>query len=249
MANEPIYRYPPLIAGTLVRRYKRFLAEVALESGETVVAHCPNTGPMTGISTPGQPVRLSYSTNPRRKLAYTWELIWVADAQPTWVGVNTSLPNRIVKLALQQGCLPELAPYSDRIRSEVAYGRQSRADFVLGGDGDAPLYLEVKSTTWTQQDVALFPDTVTQRGQKHLRELMAVGSGAQAAILYFINRGDCPEFAPGDRADPAYGELLRAAHERGVWVLPYRFDIAPEGIRYLGRASFQPSQPPLPQKR
>ncbi|WP_427162953.1 DNA/RNA nuclease SfsA [Aliinostoc sp. HNIBRCY26] len=233
-----LYRYPPLQPGILLKRYKRFFADVQLPSGEVVTAHCPNTGPMTGVSTIGSAVQLSQSDNPNRKLAYTLELIQVHDNQPTWVGVNTALPNRIVKLALTKHLFPELGDYS-HIKGEVVYGvdKKSRIDFLLtGNDTERPIYLEVKNTTWCTGTLALFPDTETTRGQKHLRELMALLPNMRAVMLYFINRGDCTEFAPGDSADPVYGKLLRDAIALGVEVLPCRFDISPEGIRYLGLA-------------
>jgi sugar fermentation stimulation protein A len=227
------YTYPPLLAGTLIRRYKRFMADIELASGEVITAHCPNTGPMTGIYTPGAAVYVSKSDNPNRKLAYTWELIQVQDNEPTWVGVNTSLPNRVIQVALEKGLLP-LGTYRG-VRREVAFGQEgSRVDFCLDYGDDRPLYLEVKNTTWAQGRRALFPDTVTTRGQKHLRELQGVLPQGRAAILYFINRSDCEEFAPGDGPDPHYGQLLRQAVAAGVEVLPCRFLVSPQGIAYGG---------------
>lgn len=236
-----LYQYPPLIPGVLVKRYKRFFADIELASGELITAHCPNTGPMTCISTPGSLVQVSHSTSTTRKLPYTWEMIQVAEAEPTWVGVNTGLPNRVVKLALEQMLIPEVGNYR-QIRSEVPYGldRKSRVDFVLTGDeADKPIYIEVKSTTWAKGTLALFPDTVTTRGQKHLRELVALLPHAHAIMIYFINRSDCLEFSPGDSADPVYGTLLRDAIDLGVQVLPCRFEITPIGIRYLGLADLK----------
>jgi sugar fermentation stimulation protein A len=236
-----LYRYPTLYPGILLKRYKRFFADVQLNSGEIVTAHCPNTGPMTGVSTPGSAVQLSKSANPKRKLAYTLELIQVDDNEPTWVGVNTALPNQIVKLALSRYLFPQLGEYS-HIKGEVVYGqdKKSRVDFFLtGNDEERPIYLEVKNTTWCQGRLALFPDTETTRGQKHLRELMALLPRSRAVMLYFINRGDCTEFAPGDTTDPIYGKLLRDAIALGLEVLPCRFDISPEGIRYLGLAKLK----------
>ncbi|BAT52670.1 sugar fermentation stimulation protein A [Nostoc sp. NIES-3756] len=233
-----LYRYPTLYPGVLLKRYKRFFADVQLASGEVVTAHCPNTGPMTGVSTLGSAVQLSKSANPNRKLAYTLELIQVHDNEPTWVGVNTALPNQIVKLALAKYLFPELGNYS-HIKGEVVYGvdKKSRVDFFLtGSDTERPIYLEVKNTTWANGTLALFPDTETTRGQKHLRELMALLPQMRAVMLYFINRGDCTEFAPGDSTDPIYGKLLREAIAAGLEVLPCRFDVTPEGIRYLGLA-------------
>ncbi|NEO27078.1 MAG: DNA/RNA nuclease SfsA [Kamptonema sp. SIO4C4] len=247
MSDSLIYQYPTLEAGILKRRYKRFFAEIELHSGELITAHCPNTGPMTGLCLPGNPVQVSSHDNPKRKLKYTWEMIQVNDTQPTWVGVNTGLPNRVIRHLLETQQLPELAHRYDTVRREVKYGKdnKSRIDFLLTSESPdtPPIYLEVKSATWVQGNLALFPDTVTTRGQKHLEDLMGVQPAAKAVILYFINRGDCPTFAPGDRADPTYGKLLRQAHQQGVEVLPYRFAITPQGISLLGLAEFCPQQP------
>lgn len=234
-----VYPYPPLRLGRLLKRYQRFFADIELESGEVVTAHCPNTGPMTGVCIPGNQVYVSESNNPARKLRYTWELIQVGDAEPVWVGVNTALPNRVVGLALADRLIPGLGDYQE-IRMEVPYGvdRKSRIDFLLTG-ADKPIYLEVKNTTWTQGSVALFPDTVTTRGQKHLKELMALLPEALPVMLYFINRGDCSHFAPGDSADPVYGTLLRQAIAAGVIVLPCRFEVTPTGVYYLGLAEMK----------
>lgn len=244
-----LYRYPPLYSGILLKRYKRFFADVELASGEIVTAHCPNTGPMTGVSTPGSLVQLSLSDNPNRKLAYTWELIQVHDNEPTWVGINTALPNRVIKIALEKQLFPELGMYT-KIRGEVPYGqdKKSRIDFVLSQShlvstsGELPfaesqqIYLEIKNTTFAQGKLALFPDTETTRGQKHLREMTALLPESRAVMLYFINRGDCTEFSPSDALDPLYGQLLRSGIALGLEVLACRFDITPEGIRYLGLA-------------
>ena len=237
-----IYQYPPLESGILLKRYKRFLADIELESGEIITAHCPNTGPMTGVCIPGNAVKVSKSNNPKRKLAYTWELIQLNDNQPTWVGINTNLPNRVIKIALEQDIFPELASNYTDIRTEVPYGEnnKSRIDFLLtDNQSQRPIYLEVKNTTWAQGNLALFPDTVTTRGQKHLRELMALLPDCRAIMLYFINRSDCDLFAPGDQADPVYGKLFREAVERGVEILPCRFEVTPTGISYLGLAEWQ----------
>ena len=238
--SELLYSYPPLVPGILVKRYKRFFADIQLESGETITAHCPNTGPMTGVYIPGNPVQASQSANPKRKLPYTWEMIQLTDSQPIWVGVNTGLPNRIIKLALEQRLFPELGEY-DKITSEVRYGadNKSRIDFLVQAENQS-IYIEVKNTTWTSGTLALFPDTVTERGQKHLQELtQVVQRGSRAVMLYFINRGDCPRFAPGDTADPTYGQLLRRAIEVGVEVLACRFQVTPAGVQYLGLAELE----------
>ena len=250
------YPLPPLQGGTLLKRYKRFLADIELDSGEVITAHCPNTGPMTGVCHLGGRVMVSHNPSPKRKLAYTWELAEVQDNGSVWVGANTALPNRVIKAALSDRAIPEVGPYAT-IRTEVKYGREgkSRIDFLLStpDQPDTPehdlnsdvnshpdrypdIYVEVKNTTWAKGTLALFPDTVTTRGQKHLQELMDLKSQAQAVMLYFINRGDCDRFRPGDEADPRYGQLLRQAIAAGVIVLPCRFDVQPTGVRYLGLA-------------
>lgn len=239
MQTDWLYLYPTLYPGTLIKRYKRFFADIELDSGEVITAHCPNTGPMTGICQLGSRVQVSLSTSKTRKLPYTWEMIEVNDTEPTWVGVNTALPNKVIKLALEQFLFPELGSYS-QIKFEVPYGvdQKSRIDFLLADCNAEPLiYIEVKNTTWAHGQRVLFPDTVTTRGQKHLRELTALVPGVKAVMLYFINRRDCTHFAPGDSADPVYGELLRSAIALGVEVLPCRFEITPTGIRYLGLAT------------
>lgn len=231
------YPLPPLQGGTLLKRYKRFLADIELDSGEAITAHCPNTGPMTGVCHIGGRVMVSHNPSPTRKLAYTWELAEVQDNGPVWVGANTALPNRVIKAALADHAIPEVGTY-DTLRTEVKYGRdgKSRIDFLLAAPDQRDIYVEVKNTTWAKGTLALFPDTVTTRGQKHLRELTDLGTTARAVMLYFINRGDCDRFAPGDEADPDYGHLLRQAIAAGVAVLPCRFDVQPTQVRYLGLA-------------
>lgn len=236
-----IYEYPPLIKGILLKRYKRFLADIELESGEVVTVHCANTGPMLGVCNSGSNVYISKSDNPNRKLAYTWEMIEVNDTKPTWVGINTALPNRIIKSVLTEQLIPELAGKYDKVRSEVTVGKdkKSRLDFVLTGNESQPnIYLEVKNTTLAEKKLALFPDTETTRGQKHLQELMDLTQEGKPIMLYFINRGDCDTFAPGDKYDPTYGQLLREAMAKGVEILPCRFEITPERVSYLGLAEF-----------
>lgn len=244
MSQHWIYPFSPLSSGRLLKRYKRFLADIELDSGEVITAHCPNTGPMTGVCQVGSRVMVSHSTNPKRKLAHTWELIEVHDNAPTWVGVNTALPNRVMKSVLDAHLIPELDDY-ETIRPEVRYGvdQKSRIDFFLSSNPEsshqpsAPsIYVEVKNTTWAKETLALFPDTVTTRGQKHIRELISVRPQSRAVMVYFINRGDCLTFSPGDAADPTYGTLLREAIAQGVEILPCRFDVQPDGIRYLGLA-------------
>jgi sugar fermentation stimulation protein A len=238
-----VYQYPPLVSGRLLKRYKRFFADVKLDTGEIITAHCPNTGLMTGISVPDSLVLVSKSDNPKRKLAYTWEMVKL---NSTWVGTNTAIPNRVVKLGLAQKLFPELANRYHLVRSEVPYGQEkkSKIDFLLSGDDHQPaIYLEVKSVTLSRDSLALFPDTVTTRGQRHLQELTELVPKIKAVMLYFINRGDCDRFAPSDSCDPKYGKLLRLAVAEGVEVLPYRFEITPQGINYLGKANFLDREP------
>ena len=236
MTTDLLFTYPKLTPGILVRRYKRFLADIQLSSGELITAHCPNTGPMIGVCAQGSPVFVSRSDNPKRKLAYTWEIIQV---NKTWVGINTSLPNKVIKLAIEQEAIPELKANYCQIKSEVPYGkeRKSRIDLKLvEANNDQPIYIEIKNTTLAENNHALFPDTTTTRGQKHLSELMDLLPDARPIMLYFINRKDCTHFSVGDAYDPTYGQLLRQAMKQGVEVLPCRFDVSPEGLRYLGQA-------------
>ena len=237
--------------GVLLKRYKRFLADVQLDSGEQVTAHCANTGPMTGVLQVGGRVRLRHAPSPTRKLAWSWEQAQVpgADGRPVWVGVNTALPNRLVRATVEAGLLePWLGPIA-AIRAEVAYGvhRRSRIDLLLTPAETAPdqrpIYVEVKNTTWSAGTVALFPDTVTERGQKHLEELMGVLPAARAVLLPCLSRADVQRFAPGDSADPRYGELFRAALTAGVEVLPCLYGFRAEGIDWLGLATVLERQP------
>jgi len=227
-----VHTYADLLTGRLVSRYKRFFADIELDNGELITAHCANTGPMTGVCKVGSPVLVSYHPSPKRKLAYSWEAIYL-DEQ--WIGINTSLPNRVIGQMLDRHLLPELEPYTN-VKAEVAYGQEkSRIDFLLtnGEEAAQRTYVEVKNTTWCKGNVALFPDTVTTRGQKHLRELISVISeGTSAALIFFINRGDCDHFAAGAEADPEYANLLKEAIARGVKILPCRFAIEPTKITY-----------------
>jgi sugar fermentation stimulation protein A len=221
----------PLLPGRLVRRYKRFLADVTLEDGTPVTAHCANTGSMLGCAEPGSPVLLSEATNPARKLRYTWELVQV---DGTWVGINTARANGIVAEAIEAGRIPELAGHTD-IRREVPYGRNSRIDIFLTG-GPGPTYVEVKNTTLAEGGTARFPDAVTERGRKHMEELArVVRAGNRAAVVFLVHRGDARQFRPADDIDPAYGKALRRAAKAGVMVLPYGASAGPGGVRVTCR--------------
>jgi sugar fermentation stimulation protein A len=247
----PVLSLGPLVEGTLVKRYKRFLADVELEDGDVVTAHCPNTGPMTGVLHPGSRVRLRHAPSPSRKLAWTWEQAEVigAGGTPIWVGINTALPNHLVRATIEAGCLePWLGPIA-AIRAEVPYGegRRSRIDLLLtpaeGAADPRPIYLEVKNTTWTQGELALFPDTVTERGQKHLVELMALLPDSRAVLVPCLSRGDVNRFAPGDAADPRYGELFRQALAAGVEVLPCRYSFEATAVHWQGLAAVEQRGP------
>ena len=245
--GELVWPLEGLVDGVLVKRYKRFLADVELASGEVVTAHCPNTGPMTGVLHPGGRVRLRHAPSPTRKLAWTWEQAEVigASGEPLWVGINTALPNHLVKATIAAGLLePWLGPIAS-IRAEVPYGlnRRSRIDLLLtpsAANADPrPTYLEVKNTTWTDGDLALFPDTVTERGQKHLVELTALLPSARAVLVPCLSRADVVRFAPGDQADRRYGELFRQALDAGVEVLPCVYSFSATAIHWLGLAAVQ----------
>lgn len=234
--------------GVLLKRYKRFLADVELDDGEVVTAHCPNTGPMTGVLHPGGRVRLRHAPSPTRKLAWTWEQAEVpgADGQPVWVGINTALPNRLVRATIEAGLLEAWLGPVGTIRAEVAYGpnQRSRIDLLLRPTERAadprPIYVEVKNTTWTDGSLALFPDTVTVRGQKHLEELMGVMPQARAVLVPCLSRGDVDRFAPGDSADPRYGELFRQSLAAGVEVLPCIYAFSATAVSWVGLAEVLP---------
>lgn len=225
-------KLPPLIPGILIKRYKRFLADITLADGSMVTAHCPNSGSMLGCNLPGSPVMLSQSPNPNRKLAYTWELVQIGGY---WIGLNTMLPNRLAEEAILNGTISELQGY-EQLRREVPYGSErSRIDLLLEGS-QGRCYVEVKNVTLVEGELALFPDAVTERGQKHLRELMeVVRNGDRGIILFTVQRGDGKAVAPADRIDPAYGRLLREAVRNGVEALAYRASVQPEEIRLTDR--------------
>ncbi|MCE9614693.1 MAG: DNA/RNA nuclease SfsA [Lentisphaerae bacterium] len=221
----------PLVFGTLVRRYKRFLADVELADGRILTAVCPNTGSMRSCATPGWRVGLSHSASPTRKYAYTWELVHNGAC---WIGINTGRTNGLVCEAIEQGLLPELAGYATRQR-EQAYGRSSRID-ILMSDGARRCYVEVKNVSLRTDDgAAAFPDAVTARGLKHLEELARmVREGHRAVMCYVVQRADCTGFRLAAEIDAAYAKGFAKARRAGVEAVVYAADVSPEGI-VLGR--------------
>lgn len=215
----------PLFAGRLLRRYQRFFAEVELLDGSVVTAHTPNTGSMRQCAVPGHRVLLSVSANPARQLPYTWELV---EVDGCWADVNTQRANRVVEEALRSGMIAEFAGCT--VRPEFPWGA-SRFDFRLDRAGECTL-LEVKNVTLCCGDqLACFPDAVTERGQKHLRGLLqAKGEGWRAAVLFLVQRGTATAFSPADTIDPEYGRLLRAAVAGGVEALAYRTRVTPQAV-------------------
>jgi sugar fermentation stimulation protein A len=227
-----------LQTGRLIKRYKRFLADVALESGEIITIHCPNTGSMLHCEAPGSTVWFSQSDNPKRKYPHTWELVSVADEHVACI--NTHRANTLVKESILAGEIEELSGYAS-VRSEVPYGEErSRIDFVLENHTDLPsCYVEVKSVTLGIGDgLGLFPDAITRRGAKHLRELMAVKAQGNRAILFFcVLHSGVSVVSPADSIDPEYGRLLRQAISEGVEVVAYKADISPREIALKHRIS------------
>ncbi|WP_417582338.1 DNA/RNA nuclease SfsA [Pelagibacterium sp.] len=218
----------PLVRGTLIKRYKRFLADVTLETGEILTAHCADPGAMTGLAMPGLPVWLSKSNDPKRKLAYSLELVEL----PTGiVGINTAHPNRIVGEALRAGAIPQLAAYNS-IRPEVRYAEKSRVDFLLTAEGLPDCYVEVKNVHLVRDaGLAEFPDSVTARGARHLADLARmVAQGHRAAMLYLVQRSDCIEFTLASDIDTAYAKAFASARSAGVEALCYATNITPHAI-------------------
>lgn len=226
-----------MVFGRLLRRYKRFLADVRLDDGTEVVAHCANSGAMTSCMREGARVLLTQlPPAASRKLLYAWQMI---EMDGTWVGVNTALPNAAAAAFVAGGHIPELAGYG-RLRREVRYGEKlsSRIDLLLDEHPTCgPCHVEIKSTTLRVGHHGAFPDSVTVRGQKHLRELTVLAqNGHRAVMFYFIGRADCARFRPADEVDATYGTLLRSAAAAGVELLAYRMAFSPAGITLLGPA-------------
>lgn len=222
----------PLVRGTLIKRYKRFLSDIELPDGDVVTAHCANPGAMLGLNAPGAEVWLSRAKNPSRKLAYSWELVRVGRHL---VGINTSLPNAIVAEAIAAGRIAELRGY-ETIRREIRYGVNSRIDLLLERPGAPKCYVEIKNVHLKRGAAAEFPDCPTARGLKHLRELTDMAAqGARAVMVYLVQRGDCRYFTSADDLDPAYGAGLREALRRGVEAVCYQCSVTVDGID-IGKA-------------
>ncbi len=219
----------PLLPGHLVKRYKRFLADIVLDSGEAITAHCANPGSMFGVAQAGARVWISRSADPKRKLAHSWELVEIGGAL---IAVNTSNPNRIAAEAIEAGAIPALAGYAS-LRREVRYGGASRIDLLLddGADG-RPCYVEVKNVHLSREPgLAEFPDSVTARGAKHLEELAAmVKQGARAVMLFVVQRPDCEVFRPAADLDPVYAAGLARAVAAGVETLCYDCDVTTQAV-------------------
>lgn len=207
--------------GRLIKRYKRFLADIELANGDIITAHTANTGSMLGCSTPGSRVWLRDSGNPKRKYPLSWELVEVSAG--VIVGINTALPNKLVYEAIEQGTISELQGYTC-IRPEVPYGNEkSRIDLLLQDEAGNQCYVEIKNVTLVEDGTAFFPDAVSERGSKHLRELIEMHKqGHRSVIFYCVQRKDAEQLRPADKIDPKYGQTLRLAIQSGVEALAYR---------------------------
>lgn len=220
---------PALQSATLIKRYKRFLADVITPDGETLTIHCANTGAMTGCATPGDTVWYSTSASLTRKYPHSWELTGTQSGE--LICINTLRANTLVREALEEGRIAELFGYT-RLQPEVKYGAEnSRIDFLLQAEGCRNCYIEVKSVTLLQQGKGYFPDAVTTRGQKHLRELSQIAQSGQRAVLFFaVLHSGIEDVAPASHIDARYAELLVQAQQNGVELLCYKAQLSPKGI-------------------
>ncbi len=221
--------FPALQPARLIKRYKRFLADVVTPQGDTLTIHCANTGAMTGCATPGDTVWYSTSASTTRKYPHSWEL--TETRQGDWICINTLRANTLVREALEAGTLAELAGYS-KLQAEVKYGAErSRIDFLLQADQRRNCYIEVKSVTLLQQGKGYFPDAVTVRGQKHLRELAKIAAGGERAVLFFaVLHSGIEDVSPARHIDAQYAELLAQAQQSGVEILCYKAQLSPAGL-------------------
>lgn len=220
----------PLLPGILLKRYKRFLADIRLGDGSLVTAHCPNTGAMLTCSEPGSEVLLSISTNPARKYTLTLEMVRSGE---TWVGVNTARSNALVTEAILGGSIREF-PRARRVEREVTTSKGTRLDLEVFEDTGST-YVEIRTCSLVLDGRAMFPDAVTERGSKHLLELMRlIATGAAAAVFFLVTRLDATRFSPARHIDPAYGRALDQANGAGVKVLAYQASFSPKGIEIVG---------------
>jgi sugar fermentation stimulation protein A len=232
----------PLLPATLVKRYKRFLADVELPSGETLTVHCANPGSMIGLAAPGARIWLSKSGNLKRKLAHSWELIEVdLGTGAELVGINTAHPNALAAEAIAAGVIPELAGYTTA-RREVRYGSNSRVDLLLEAPGRPPCYVEIKNVHLMRRPgLAEFPDAVTKRGAKHLAELgRVVAQGSRAMMLFLIQIGSARSFQLARDIDAAYGDAFDQARAAGVETIAYRCGITCDGIEVAESVAILP---------
>ena len=228
----------PLIPATLIKRYKRFLADCRLEDGHEVTAHCANPGSMLGLKDPGMRIWLEPNDDPKKKLKYGWRLVEHENGHFT--GVDTSVPNRALKDALMRREIPELAAY-ETVRPEVKYGENSRIDFLLSGVGLPDCYVEVKSVTLSRRPgLAEFPDSVTARGTKHLGELATMAqAGHRTVMLYLVQRTDCTAVTLAADIDPAYAAAMTAAQDAGVEVIAIDCALSPDGVNLRNPLPFR----------
>ena len=225
----------PLSFGILIKRYKRFLAEIKLDNGDIITAHCANTGSMKTCKEPGWRVMVSDSLNPKRRLRFTFEMIHNLKC---WIGINTQLPNKLAKEAIENGTLKELQGYT-RILSEQKYGQNSRIDLLLENETEK-CYVEVKNVTLVEEGDYLFPDAVTSRGLKHLTELLEMkNEGHRAVMLFVVQRSDGNIFRPAKEIDPDYSKKLREVYEKGVEVLVYQANVSPDEIVLSHKLDFE----------
>lgn len=226
--NNEGYALPPLIEGRLIKRYKRFLADIELENGNIITAHCPNSGSMKGCAVPGSPAWVSESGNPKRKYKYTWELVKMPE---TMIGINTQVPNRLVKDSVEKGIIQELSGY-DRVRAEVRTSSHTRLDLLLEKKDGRKCYVEIKNCTLVENGTAMFPDAVTKRGQKHLDELVRLAEqGDRSVIFFLIQRMDADIFRPAEAIDEAYAQKLKTAVNKGVEIVTRDTEITTDFIR------------------
>jgi sugar fermentation stimulation protein A len=223
----------PLLPGKLVKRYKRFLADIELDDGTEITAHCPNSGSMLGMREPGSEVMVRHVPDPNRKLKWTWELVKPIGTD-CWVGCNTHRPNQVVEWAITQGLVPGMTA-ANGLRREVKYGVNSRIDILLGDEATGITYVEVKNATMAQDGLARFPDAVTSRGAKHMNELaQMVKDGHRSVVVFLVNRADCDYFEVARDIDPAYAVAFDEALSVGVEVIPLGVDASPVGWNVRG---------------